>query len=160
MNLNNTDKVNALISLANRAHAETLRYRDHVWKIVAWTVALLVAILAAARTSQELWVISSVKIIFCFVSAYVAISGIRDVTFDYLQFVRNRNWQRKCERLLKFFEENEFIANESLLPKSWKNADYRFKHCLGHYIQWVIIILLVSAYAIASIALMQPPAGT
>jgi len=96
MDLENTDKVNAIISLANRAHTETVRYRDHVWKTVVWTVALLVAILTAARTGPELWSIPCVKWPLCVVAVFIAAFGIWDVTFDYLEFVRNRNWQRKC----------------------------------------------------------------
>ena len=54
MELDNPQKITALISLSNHAYDETKRYRDHVWKVLVWTVGLLVGVLAAARARPDL----------------------------------------------------------------------------------------------------------
>lgn len=54
MELDNPQKITALISLSNHAYDETKRYRDHVWKVLVWTVGLLVGVLAAARGRPDL----------------------------------------------------------------------------------------------------------
>lgn len=155
MDLQDSEKISALISLANRAHTETARYRDHVWKILIWTVLLLAATLTAARTGRELWHIACWKWPLCLFAVFVSASGIWNITFDYQQFVRNRNWQRKCERLLKFFERGAYLEKESLLPEVWGKADYQFRNCLLHYLLWLSFIVLITLYVIVSIALIN-----
>jgi hypothetical protein len=150
-----SEKISALISLANRAHAETTRYRDHVWKILIWTVLLLAATLTAARTGRELLDVACWKWPLCLFAVFVAVSGIWNITFDYREFVRNRNWQRKCERILKFFEVGAYLEKESLLPEVWGKADYRFRNCLPHYLLWLAFIFFITLYAIFSIALIK-----
>ena len=156
MDMDNNDKINALISLANRTHAETMRYRDHMWKILVWTVLLLAATLAATRTSREFCDIACSKWPLCLFAVFVVLSGIWNITFDYRQFIKNRNWQRKCGSLLKFFEKGAYVEEESLLPEGWGQEVYGLKDCFWHYIQYMAFIVLIALYVIVSIALIKP----
>lgn len=151
LSLDPGQKIDAIISLADRAHAETMRYREHVWKVVAWTVALLAATLTAAQASKMTQAMPYWKEICASFAVFVTVCGIRDVFFDYYQFVVNRNWQRRCERLLKFFEKDAYLTSESLLPKGWGEEDYRLRDCIAHLIQWWIVIYAVAVYSIFSI---------
>jgi hypothetical protein len=54
MELGSSEKVSSLISLSNHAYDETKRYRHHIWKILVWTIGLLVGVVAAARTTPDL----------------------------------------------------------------------------------------------------------
>ena len=54
---------------------------------------------------------------------------------------------RECERRLKFFERDEFGVG-TVLPENWANDDYRFKNCLPHFVQWVLVISVIAAYSI------------
>ncbi len=148
--LSDGDKINALVSLADRAHAETLRYREHVWKVVVWTVLLLGATLTAAQQDAMLVKIPFLKSICAVFAVLVTACGLRDVFFDYYWFVGNRNLQRKCERLLKFCTEGTY-QKASLLPKRYQTEDYTLWDCVGHLIQWWFFIYATSVYVILAI---------
>lgn len=144
-------KIRSLLSLASRAHAETVRYREHVWKVVVWTLSLLGATLLASQQSTILAKISCFKVICVFFAVFVTAFGLRDVFFDYYWFVGNRNLQRECERLLKFCEKDAYQHNKSLLPERYKTENYTLWDCVGHLIQWLFIIYAAGVFIILAI---------
>jgi len=152
MELGDSEKVSSVISLSNHAYDETKRYRDHVWKLLVWTIGLLVGVLAAARTTPGLAtcpgkVLSS---IFIFI---VAVCGVWDIYFDYKQFVWNRNVLRRCERSLQFYDRGAY-AEGTILPEAWKSEDYHFKQCLPHFLQWIFVIVVAAAYSIYALCVL------
>jgi len=155
--LSSDHKIDALISLADRAHAETIRYREHVWKVVVWSVLLLGAALTAAtltaakKYANMLNSILDLKEIYACFAVIVTVCGLRDVFFDYYWFVGQRNLQRKCERLLDFFKKDAYQQGKSLLPERYQIENYTLRDCVGHLIQWWFVIYAVSVYVIFSI---------
>ena len=149
--LNGERKISVLLSLADRAHAETMRYREHVWKVVFWTVILLGASRIAAQQSASLPEIPHLKTMYAFFAILVTAFGLRDVFFDYHWFVGNRNLQRRCERLLKLCERDAYQPGNSLLPERYQTEDYTLWNCVGHLIQWWFVIYAVSVYVILTI---------
>ena len=143
-----SEKTSALISLSNHAYDETKRYRDHVWQMLVWTVGLLLATLAAARTTPRLTGTVLGKILGIIFVLFVALAGAWDIYFDYTQFVWNRNLLRKCEHRLQFYSE---AYGGELLNPLWATTKYKFRDCLPHFLQWVIIIAAVAAYCIYAI---------
>ena len=152
MELDISQKVTSLISLSDHAYDETKRYRDHVWKITIWPIGLLVAVVAAAKDSPDLATTCFGKWLGSILIVVIAASGIWNVHFDYTQFVWNRNLLRNCERRLQLYEEDAY-GEGSLLPEEWKAADYKFKQCLPHYLQWMLAIVVVAAYGLYSLSL-------
>ncbi len=147
MELQIDQKINALISLSNHAYDETKRYRDHVWKMVVWTIGLIVAVIAASETTQNLFATCYGKSLGIVFIVIVAACGAWDIYFDYTQFVWNRNILRDCERRLQLFDKDAY-GEGTVLPEGWKTADYEFKQCLPHYLQWMFVIATVTGYAI------------
>jgi len=147
MELKDSEKVSSLISLSNHAYDETKRYRDHIWKILVWTIGLLVGVIAAADSKPDLLTNCNAKWIGSIFVTIIAILGIWDIHFDYAQFVWNRNLLRKCERELKFYKEGIY-CDKALLPKEWESNDYKLRQCLKHYIQWIFVILVIAIYCI------------
>lgn len=147
MELSGSEKVSALVSLSNHAYEETKRYRDHVWKMLVWTILLIVAVLAATRTTPDLATRCLGKTLGSIFIVFVAVCGAWNIYFDYRQFVWNRNLVRACERRLQFCDEGAY-GRGTVLLESWKTADYHFKQCLPHFLQWLIIIAVVAGYSI------------
>ena len=144
------EEVNALISLSERAHAETLRYRDYVWKMLIWTLGLFIGVLQTKTWTPELmekYLGVSVGSIFVLI---VAIYGIWNIHFAYKQFVLNRNVMRDCERKLKLFDVTLNGGNH-ILNQKWKDSDYTLKNCRPHYIQWVLLISISALYCIIAL---------
>lgn len=152
LNSDHGHKIDALISLADRAHAETIRYREHVWKVVVWSILLLGAALTAAKKDANILnSILDLKKIYACLAVIVTVCGLRDVFFDYYQFVGQRNLQRKCERLLHFFKKDAYQQGKSLLRERYQIENYTLWDCVGHLIQWWFVIYAVSVYVIFSI---------
>ena len=147
MELGNSEKVSTLISLCNRAYDETKRYRDHVWKILVWTIGLLVGVIAAAKTTPDLATTCYGKWLGGIFIVVVAACGAWNIHFDYKQFVWNRNLLRNCERRLQLYDEKAY-GDETVLPAPWKTTDYQFTQCLPHYLQWMFVIAAVTAYSL------------
>ncbi|MHC4406587.1 MAG: hypothetical protein ACYTG0_43735 [Planctomycetota bacterium] len=147
MELDPTQKVTSLISLANRAYDETKRYRDHVWKMLVWTIGLLVGVVAAAKASPDLATACHGKWLGSIFILLVAACGAWNIHFDYEKFVLNRNLLRECERRLQLYDEDVY-GSGTVLPKAWKTTDYQFKECLPHYLQWMFVIAVVAAYSL------------
>ena len=156
MELNDSEKASALISLSNHAYEETKRYRDHVWKMVMWTIGLIVAVLTTTRTTPNLATTCLGKTIGSIFIVIVAGCGMWNIYFDYQQFVWNRNLLRACERLLQFYN-NDAYGEGTLLPGSWKNADYQFNQCLLHLLQWLFVIAVVAVYSIYALIVFVNP---
>lgn len=147
MELDTSQKVTSLISLSNRAYDETKRYRDHVWKILVWTIGLLVGVVAAAKASPDLATACYGKWLGSIFILVVAACGAWNIHFDYKQFVWNRNLLRNCERRLQLYDKDAY-GQGTVLPEAWKAADYQFKQCLPHYLQWLFVIAVVAAYGL------------
>lgn len=147
MELDNPGKVSSLISLCNRAYDETKRYRDHVWKILVWTIGLLVGVVAASRSTPDLSTTCSGKWLGSIFIVVVAGCGIWNIHFDYKQFAWNRNLLRECERRLQLYD-NKAYGEGMVLPEAWKTTEYQFSQCLRHYLQWIVVITAVSAYTL------------
>jgi hypothetical protein len=147
MELDNSEKVSSLISLSNRAYEETKRYRDHVWRILVWTISLHVGVLTAAKTTPELATTCYGKWFGSIFVLLVASCGAWNIHFDYKHFVWNRNLLRKCERRLQLYDEGAY-GEGTVLPECWKTTDYQFRQCLPHYVQWIFVIIVVAAYSL------------
>ena len=80
-------------------------------------------------------------------SGRVAACGAWNIHFDYKQFVWNRNLLRNCERRLQLYDKDAY-GQGTVLPEAWKAADYQFKQCLPHYLQWLFVIAVVAAYGL------------
>ncbi len=124
MELSNSDKVNALISLSDHAYDETKRYRDHVWQILVWVIGLIVGVMAAASARPDIACTCNGKWLGVIFIIVVAALGIRDIHFDYEQFIKNRNLLRKCERRLQFCDKQAYGEEKTLLPECFKTTDY------------------------------------
>lgn len=147
MELDNPQKITALISLSNHAYDETKRYRDHVWKVLVWTIGLLVGVLAVARVRPDIATTYTFKWCGSIFIVIVGWCGVWNIHFDYAQFVWNRNLLRDCERILQFYDKDAYRKG-TVLPEGWREADYKFKQCLPHYLQWMFVILVVVIYSI------------
>ncbi len=154
MQLTQTEKVQSVISMSNHAYEETKRYRDHVWKILIWSLGLLVGFITAVSSNRETAATCSGKWIGSIFVLIVAGFGIFNIFFNYRQFVWNRNLVRQCERFLQFYKVNMY-PEITLLKKSWATEDYKFMYCLIHFFQWVILISAVAAYSIYMIIKVQ-----
>ena len=151
MKIEDSDKIRSIISLYNHTYDETRRYRDHVWKILIWTIGLILAIHGASEITPTLVGSCLGKCLGTVFILTVSVFGWWNIHFDYKQLVRNRNILRKCERILKFFDRD--IYGEELLQSDWKNNNYKFSQCLPHYMQWIFIIIVVAIYSIYALFL-------
>jgi hypothetical protein len=145
MELTNTEKVNSIISLSNHVYDETKRYREHVWKMLIWTIGLIVGVITAANSQPDLFKPNIIKWLASIFVVVVAFCGIYNIHFDYNQFVWNRNILRECERRLLFYDKGIY-GDTTILPEEWKTNEYKFKHCLQHYIQWIFAIVVIAIY--------------
>jgi hypothetical protein len=147
LELNNSERVNALIKLSNHAYDETKRYRDHVWQVLIWTISLLLSVVEATTTTPDLAKTSGGKWIGAIFIFIVAIFGAWNIQFYYTQFVFNRNLLRASERRLKINDTGVY-GDGSLLPEAWKTKEYQFKEYLPYYVQWMFTIAAVSMYSL------------
>jgi hypothetical protein len=148
MELSVIEKVKSLISLSNHAYEETTRYRNHVWKMLIWTIGLIIGVITAAKSRPDLLMTCGGKCMSTIFILLVAFCGIWNIHFDYKQFVWNRNLLRRCERILRFFDKGVYVDDSTILPEDWKTKDYRFFECYQHYFQWITAIIIISGYAI------------
>jgi len=147
MELRDPEKVPALISLSNHAYEETRRYRDYTWKMLVWTVGLILAVLPTTRTTPIWAATCPGKSLGSVFIATVAVLGGWNICFAHRQFVRNRNLLRDCERRLQFHEKGAYGEGKTVLPENWKTEDYRFSPCFPHLLRWMFIIAVVAAYS-------------
>ena len=145
-------EVLSLLELYRQTHEEIKRYRDFEWKVLGYTVALLAAIAALTRIATIDPVHEPyIKTLLFILTAVSAIYGSWHIHFIHKWLTWNRNFRRKLEDKLGFYDSGPY-GPEPLLP--FKGQTVSYWKDKGHLSCWWGLISLVAAYALYSIVYM------
>lgn len=149
--LDDGNRWQALRELYSQTHREITRYRDMEWKVLNWTVLLLVGVIAVSKAlpaSGDLKLVLKV-LIFLF-TAVVAFYGSWHIHFIHRELTWNRNLRQKIEEIFEFHKLGVF-ASHSILNQSWLHRVVPYSSGLPHLVSWWLLIWLVAFYALFTI---------
>jgi hypothetical protein len=141
----------AIVALYQNTHKESIRYRDQMLKVTAWTVsiyALMVAgsqLIAIPPTGQTpIKTVAAIAIIALLVGSYIFLWRAHNY------FVKNRTLYRRCESRLKLRDEPD------LLPEEWRTAPIEAQHWTWDYrmLMAFYCLLIASSALIAGYAIV------
>lgn len=155
MEISVEEKPNAIIALYNHTHDEITRYRDMEWKITAWIVGLIAAIVAVTHLAPIQSGHKSLVQTILGISTLVAAGyGIGHILFAHKNLTWNRRLRRKLDKILKFFDK-DFYNNVTILPEHWKDKNVSYWQGLPLLLSWLLLIIASTIYAIYSIIFMK-----
>jgi glucan phosphoethanolaminetransferase (alkaline phosphatase superfamily) len=144
-------RLRVLVALYNNTRAEITRYRDYTWKITAYVVTILGAILALSVNSRFLSLWSEmIRNMFRILVVLFSIAGSVLIWYFNRKFTNHRTTRAELDKLFGFFEMGKFSEGVILKEKVGKeNKKVGKENPVYHYL-FIGFIALVALVVIVS----------